>query len=120
MADYLPLYFSADAFPFVAGAAVVGGQIVELTADYTVAPTSGPSTKVVGIAAYDAAAGQRVTVYTEGVQQVTASGPIAAGDAVTSAAAGRASTFAGTTYTQVIARALRAAADGASVDVLFP
>ncbi|WP_456478131.1 DUF2190 family protein [Geoglobus ahangari] len=72
-----------------AGAAITAGQLVELTGDETVSPASAGSTKVLGVAMKDAAAGELVTVITEGVVRVTAAGAITAGTKVQAAAGGQ-------------------------------
>lgn len=72
-----------------AGAAITAGQLVELTGDETVAPASAGSTKVLGVAMMDAAANELVTVITEGVVEVTASGAISAGSKVAADAGGK-------------------------------
>lgn len=82
-------YIEGRKIPFTAGAAITAGQVVELTADETVAPTAGASSKVIGVALMDAAANEKVTVVTEGVVEVVASGAINAGDKVKSAANGQ-------------------------------
>ena len=79
-----------------AGAAITAGQLVELTGDETVAPASAGSTKVLGVAMKDAAAGELVTVITEGVVEVTAAGAVSAGSKVQAAANGQVSAWSAT------------------------
>ena len=79
-----------------AGAAITAGQLVELTGDETVVPTSGASAKVLGVALKDAAQDELVTVITEGVVEVIAAGAISAGDKVQSAAGGKVAAFTAT------------------------
>ncbi|AIY89905.1 DUF2190 family protein [Geoglobus acetivorans] len=94
------VYVEGRSIKATAGAAITAGQLVELTGDETVAPTSGASSKVLGVAMKDAAAGEQVTVITEGVVEVTAAGAISAGDLVQSAANGQVEVFSATkTYT---------------------
>lgn len=64
MSDYTPVSSDQAAFTATVGAtAVVGGQLVDTGAsDLTVIPALGVK-RPVGVAAFDAAAGQRVTVY---------------------------------------------------------
>jgi len=94
MAEYLPLYKPGKALTLKASAAVTGGQLVEVTGNGTVGPAGANSTKVVGVAGFDAAINDPVVIYTGGVQQVTSSGAIAAGDLIAAAAAGQVATNA--------------------------
>ncbi len=82
-------YIEGKAIPMKAAQAITAGQVVELTGDEQVAPTAGASAKVLGVALMDAQAGEKVTVITEGVVEVTAAGAIAAGDKVVAAANGQ-------------------------------
>ena len=118
---YAPVYFDADRISYTATAAITGGQVVAAgTSAYGVAPTSGASASVVGVAAVDTASGAQLMVYNEGVHRLTASGSIAIGDPVISAAAGAVATIStDTTYTHVIGKALTAATNGQTVDVLL-
>ena len=115
MAEYLPVYKPGQAITLKASAAVTGGQLVEITGNGTVGPAGAASTKVVGVAAFDAAVNALVTVYSGGVQGPVASGAVTAGDVVQAAAAGLIAT--GTTAPLGIA--LSTAASGAVVRVLF-
>ena len=115
MAEYLPTFKPGQAITLKASAAITGGQAVEVTGAGTVGPAGAASTKVVGVAAFDAAINDNVTIYAGGVQHLTASGAVAAGDVVQAAANGQVAT--GTTAPLGIA--LNAAASGADVRVLF-
>lgn len=111
MAVYAPNKFPADRITYTAGATITAGQVVYVSAANTVSPTAGVTIAWVGVAAHDAASGDKVTVYSEGVHTVAASGAIAAGANVASAAAGAVVDFAaGTVYGQVLGVALTAAA----------
>lgn len=116
MADYLPLYNPGTAVTFTSSADVVGGRLVEITGDRTVAHAAAGSAKVAGIAGFDAADGELVTVYSSGVQRPTAAGAIAAGDSVEAAADGKVAVASTGTK---IGLALAAAADGETVQVRF-
>jgi hypothetical protein len=72
-----------------ASAAVTKGQIVEVSGDMTVAPTSAASDKVVGVAMFDAAVDTPVVIHTNGLFKLVAGGAITAGDAVESGADGK-------------------------------
>lgn len=115
MAEYLPIYKPGQAITLKASAAITGGQVVEVTGDGTVGPAGAASTKVLGVAGFDAAINDNVTVYAGAVQHCTASGAITAGDTVQAAASGKVAT--GTTAP--IGLALSTAADAADVRVRF-
>src|SRR5690625_1416547 len=95
MADYVPVYKPGQALTLKASAAINGGQIVEVTGDGTVGPAGAASEKVVGVAAFDANANDNVNVFAGGVQSVTASAAISAGDQVVAAASGEATSQGG-------------------------
>lgn len=115
MADYLPLFNPGTAVTFTASADVTGGRLVEITGDRTVAHAAAASTKVAGVAGFDAAEGELVTVYSGGVQRPIAAGAIAAGDRVAAAADGKVATA----ETGTFGVALAAAADGETAQVRF-
>ncbi|MFB4306979.1 capsid cement protein [Actinomadura sp. GTD37] len=95
MADYTPVYTPGTAMTCTASATVTGGQLVAVSGDGTVGPAAADSLKVVGVAAYDAAANGRVTVWPRGqVHEVTATGAVTAGDILVAATAGTVKTLA--------------------------
>ncbi|VXB32989.1 DUF2190 family protein [Pseudoclavibacter sp. 8L] len=120
MADYLPKYTPGAAVTFTASADVIGGRLVAISGNDSVANAPADSSAVVGVAGFDAKAGERVTVFTRagGVQRLVASGAIAAGAKVSSAAAGKAQTVGATTNPIGLALEAAAAADDV-IDVLF-
>ncbi len=113
MAEYLPTFKPGQAITLKASATITGGQLVEVTGSGTVGPAGAASTKVVGVAAFDAAVNDNVTVYAGGVQHATASGAVTAGDVVQAAANGQVAS--GTTAP--IGIALTTAASGADVRI---
>lgn len=117
MAEYSPA-FSGGTAPITlqASATVTGGRLVEVTGNSTVGPAGAASTKVVGVAAFDAASGAKVDVWPLPgiVHEVTASGAIAAGDGVVAGAAGVVVTIGAGTFQQLAGVALAAAADTAT------
>lgn len=118
MAEYLPLHIPGKAFTRQASAAITGGQLVIVSGDKTVAPASAASATWLGVAAFDAASGENVTVYSEGVQRIIASGAITAGNTVEGAAGGKVAAHTnGTNDINVVGLALSTAADGALVEV---
>jgi len=89
MGDYVPV--AEGPYSYVTSAAVTGGQLVELTGNNTVQPASVTSQQVVGVAAFDAASGARVTVFDiDKLHEtiVSAAGTLAAGNPVKAGAAG--------------------------------
>lgn len=127
MADYLPLYKPGQSITRQTSAAVTGGQLVGVSGDDTVAPTTADQASWIGVAGFDAAAGEQVTVHCGGVQRILADGAVTAGDVlVASATAGRVATLAAvttptaadvTTTRAIVGIALTTAADGEPVDV---
>jgi hypothetical protein len=115
MSQYTPVYFEADKLCDTTSAAVTGGQLLYVSGDNTVAPTTAATSAWIGVAASDAASGTRVTYYTEGVHDLAASGSIAAGDNVIPAASGAVATQgtpSAANATQVVGVAKSAAASG--------
>lgn len=117
MADYLPLFQPGQVFTRTLSADVTGGQLVRVSGSGTVAPAGAGATDWLGVAAYDAKSGDLITVWTEGVQRLTASGAITAGAVVAAGANGTVAT--GGTATTGLGLALTTAADGQLVEVKF-
>lgn len=94
MGDYSPVYQGTPPFPATASAAVVGGQLVEATTTGAVGPAGANSLKVVGVAAFDAATGARVTVHPipGNIHETVTPGGSAVGDTIAAAAAGAVAT----------------------------
>jgi len=118
MAEYLPLFPDGVAFTRQASASITGGQLVIVSGSGTVAPSSGASSAVVGVAAYDASNGDTVTIFADGVQRVTASGSITAGNTVEAAASGQVAAHTnGTNDYNIIGIALTTVTTGQLVEV---
>ena len=114
MAIYSPVWFPGDTFSSVTSATTTAGQLLYVSGDNTVAPTTAATSAWVGVAAQDAASGAGVTVYCEGIHQLAASGTITAGDLVIPAAAGAVQTIGALSATvdaQIVGVALAAAAN---------
>lgn len=95
MSDYLPVYTPGQAVGFTASAVITGGQLVAVSGNGTVGPAGASSASYIGVAAHDAAANSRVTVYARGVvHESTAAGAITAGAQLAAAAAGTVATMA--------------------------
>jgi len=97
MAEYLPVFKPGQAVTLKASAAITGGQLVAVTGVGTVGPAGANAVNWIGVASNDAAQNDNVTIFTDGVQSVTASGSVTAGDLVVAAAAGAVSTLAAVT-----------------------
>jgi hypothetical protein len=120
---YAPLFFPGDTFTSTTSAAVTKGQLLYISGDNTVAPTTAATAAWVGVAAFDAASGAAVTVYTEGVHPLIASGSITAGDLVIPAASGQVATSGAVSATidsQIVGKALAGATNGNPVNVILP
>lgn len=103
----------------VAGANITKGQVVYVSGDMTVSPTTAASKAVIGVAMFDAKSGDPIAVECEGLMKLTASAAITAGSQVESAAGGKVATVGGT-VTKVIGIALSAASkNGDDVIVKF-
>ena len=103
----------------IAGANITKGQVVYVSGDMTVSPTTAASKAVIGVAMFDAKSGDPIAVECEGLMKLTASAAITAGSQVESAAGGKVATVGGT-VTKVIGIALSAASrDGDDVIVKF-
>jgi hypothetical protein len=120
VADYLPNLQPGQSLTLTTSAAVTGGQLVRVSGSGTVAPTSAASADWLGVAATDAGSGVAITVFTGGVQYMTASGTIAAGANVEGAAAGAVAAHTnGTNDINVVGIALDAATNGTKLRVQF-
>lgn len=118
MPEYVPVYSEGDEFPLTASAAITGGQVLVVSGVRTCAPSSAASIAVVGVAAFDAAIGDTVTVLTESVHRLVATGTVTAGEIVTAAAAGTVATGPGTVG-QGIGLALTTATAPNTAEVLW-
>lgn len=120
MAEYLPLHQPGKAYTRQASAAITGGQLVRVSGSGTVAPVSAASADWLGVAAFDAASGETVTVYSEAVQRLVATGSISAGATVEGATAGTVAAHTnGTNDINVVGLALNTVTAGQLVEVSF-
>lgn len=110
MADYSPLFKPGVEPTLTASATIVAGDALIVTGNETVGPSAGVSALFAGIAANDAATGEKVVVIGPAVHELNASGAINAGDLITTAAAADVAAFSGTTYSTIIGVAISAAA----------
>lgn len=115
MGAYEPKFLYGDQITATTSAAVTGGQVLAVSGNGTVGPAGVASAAVVGVAAFDAASGARVSYFPRGKVHVsTASGAITAGARVDGGAAGTVATAASALTN--IGVALTTAADAASVE----
>ena len=95
MPDYTPVH-TGGVIPktYQASVDVIGGRLVAVTGANTVGPAGAASAIVVGVAAHDALANTKVTVWPirNVTHQITSTGTIAAADGIVSGAAGVAAT----------------------------
>lgn len=118
MAEYVPLYMPGEAITLPASATITGGQLLIVSGSNTVAPSSAATHSWIGVAAFDAVSGDQVTIYCEGVQKLTASGSITAGQNVEAAAAGAVAAHTnGTNDFNVVGVALNTVTNGQTVFV---
>ena len=119
MSDYLPKFKTGDPFTLPTSGAVTGGRLVAVSGAGTVAHTGDDSAVCAGVAAFDAASGDQLTIYPRpGIHRLTASGAIAAAARIAADAAGKVQTIG--SNTNPIGTALTAAAaDGDVIDVLL-
>jgi hypothetical protein len=113
MADYTPIYMPGQSVNGTLSTAVVGGNLVAVSATGTIGVAGAGSVAVVGVAAQDAAIGAKIAYYVGGVQELVASGTVTAGQTVEAAAAGQVSTHTdGTGDGKIVGVALTTATTG--------
>lgn len=118
MAENVPVYKPGSTIPLTASAAITGGQLVEITGPNTGGPAGAGSVKCVGVAAFDVASGERVTVHAGGVQRiVAAAGGVTAGDIAAAGAAGTVAPIGAGVFGTKIGLALTTAAAGAVAEI---
>lgn len=115
MPEYLPLY--DDEPVYTASAALTGGQLLEVTGTGSVGPAAAASVKWVGVAAFDCGAGDRITIFTGGVQRLTAASAVTAGDVVAAGAAGTVAPIGAGSFASQVGIALTTAAAGAVAEI---
>ncbi|MFI6368918.1 capsid cement protein [Nocardia sp. NPDC050630] len=113
MPEYSPIFKPGQAVTRVTSATVTAGQALVVSGNNTVAASAAANSAFIGVALTDAASGENVLVMSGGDHDLTASGAIAAGARVVTAAAGAvADLAAGTDYSQVVGVATAAASGG--------
>ena len=116
MGAYEPKYLYSDVATGTASATIVGGQTLVVSGSGTLGPAGATSAAFVGVAAFDAASGDRVSYFPRGKIHVTT-----AAGAITAAARVDTGSVAGTVSSGVssltnIGIALTTAADTALVE----
>lgn len=120
MADYTPIICDDDlSYTAVASASITGGQVLVVTGVNTVGPAGVAALPIAGVASRDAVSGDNLTVYRSGIQNLVATGTVAAGDALTSGASGTVVTNAAPAAGTHIGTAQTAATAGNKVRVIF-
>jgi hypothetical protein len=98
MSDFLPVYEDADRITCIAGGAIVGGNVVVLSASTTPLPTvtasAGAGVVAIGVALHDAAVGQQVTVTRTGIVELVTTANVVFGDAIGPSTTGGVATVA--------------------------
>ena len=91
MANHIPKFYPGQTVTFTAEGAITGGQVVECgTAPRSVKVAGAASVKAIGTAAFDAIAGDKVTVHIGGlVDTAPAAAAISVGAKVEAAASGK-------------------------------
>lgn len=102
----------------VAGTDITKGQVLYVSGDMEVSPTTAASKAVIGVAMFDTKQGEPIAVECEGLMKLTASASISAGAQIESAADGKVATVGGT-VTKVIGVALSDASTNEDVIVKF-
>ncbi len=115
MAEFQPKFIPGKAVTFKVAEPVTGGRLVEVTGDREISPAGAGSTKVIGVAAQDADAGDHVAVWLAGVMPLIAASAVAVGDQVVAADNGKVAT--GTEG--VVGIALTAAEADATTEILW-
>ncbi len=116
MGDYLPRFIPGQAFTRNAAGVITGGSLVSVDSTGGVVLAAADSASVIGVAGFDAVAGEPVTVFREGVQRLRAAGAVAAGARV-AAAAGGAVAATGTNFVGIALQAATKAGD--VIDVVW-
>lgn len=118
MADYSALHRDGETITRTTSGAVTGGQLLIVSGSGTVAASSAATHSWLGVAAFNAASGALVTVLRGGVQRLTASGGITAGNTVEAAASGAVAAHTnGTGDVNIVGVALTTATDGNLVEI---
>jgi hypothetical protein len=120
MAEYLPGWIPGSAITRQASSAIVGGQLVVVSGSGTVAPGTVATHAWVGVAGVDAAVGDQVLVFCQGIHRLVATGAITAGQNVEPAPAGTVAPHTnGANDVNIVGVALTTVAGGGVVEVMF-
>lgn len=117
MSDYAPFVGGSVNYTSTASATITGGQVCEVSGADTVGPAGAGSTKVVGVALFDAASGAPVTLQRGGIQYVATAANVTAGDTLKAGAAGTVRPWVSGTDAAdlIVGRALTSATSPAAV-----
>lgn len=119
MADYLPKFESGEPFTALTSGAVVGGRVLVVSGAGTVAHAGADAVAatIAGVAGFDAASGERVTVYPlkGAIHKLTAGAAVAAAAAVGTLATGKVDDASANKFGVALTAA---AADGDVIEVI--
>lgn len=89
MAEFVPIHKPGQSWTSTASADITAGQALVVSGQDTVAPSAAANAAFVGVAAFDAKSGEKVTVLSGGgVYPLTSTGTVGDGDPLTTAAGG--------------------------------
>lgn len=89
MSEFVPIHKPGQSWTSTASADITAGQALVVSGQDTVAPSTAASGAFVGIAAFSAKTGEKVTVRSGGgVYPLTSTGTVGDGDQLTTAAGG--------------------------------
>lgn len=117
--DYVAPFRPGDDITVIAQSAVTAGRVVRVVAANQVAHTTAASDAWIGVATRTVGPGQPVGITSGGVQEPIASGAVAAGDPVVTAADGKVAKGTSPTAPGYVGTALTSAADAAPLRVKF-
>lgn len=121
MSEFVPIHKPGQSWTSTASDDITAGQALVVSGQDTVAPSAAANAAFVGVAAFSAKSGEKVTVLSGGgVYELTSTGTVGDGDALITAASGAVAALdVGTTYSQVIGVALADAASNKVKALLF-
>lgn len=89
MTEFVPIHKPGQRWTSTASDDITGGQALVVSGQDTVAPSAAANAAYVGVAAFDAKSGEKVTVLSGGgVYELTSTGTVGDGDSLTTAASG--------------------------------
>ena len=111
MGQHVQKFKDGEPVTYTAAVDITGGQLLVVTGPRAVSPTSASTASWVGTAAFEALAGEKVTVLAGGLQELAPSGAIAVGARVIPAAAGKVVTIGAGDAHHAVGTAITAGTD---------